>query len=86
MADIQRIPRNGLSIQQLANRIGRSTSTVKRYTSEPREVYETRAAERHARIRELRSEGLTMRAIAEQVGVTVGAVHYAIHKPEQTPE
>jgi transposase len=86
VADIQRNPRNGLSIRELADRIGRSPRTVQRYTSEPRETYESRAAERHTRIRALRAEGLSMRAIAEQVGVTVGAVHYALHKPDRTPE
>lgn len=86
MADVQRNPRNGLSIRELATRIGRSPSTIKRYTSEPRETYESRAAERHTRIRELRAEGLSMRAIAEQVGVTVGAVHYALHKTQRESE
>ena len=83
MAERQRIPRNGLTARELAERIGRSPRTVMRYTSEPRADYEQRAAERHARIRALRAEGLTMKAIAEREGVSVGTVHYALNKPER---
>lgn len=82
MADVQRLPRNGLTIRELAERIGRSPRTVKRYTSEPREVYEAKAAARHERIRELRAKGMSMRAIAAEVGVTVSTVHYALTKAE----
>lgn len=82
MADVQRLPRNGLTIRELAERIGRSPRTVKRYTSEPREAYEAKAAARHERIRELRAEGMSMRAIAAEVGVTVSTVHYALTKAE----
>jgi len=80
MAEQNRIPRNGLSIRELAERIGRSPATVARYTSEPREAYEARTAARHGRIRELRTEGLSMRAIAAELNVSVGTVHYALNK------
>lgn len=80
MAETQRIPRNGLSISELSKRIGKSPSTVARYTSEPRDVYDARVAERHKRIYELRAEGLSMRAIATEVGISVGTVHYALNK------
>lgn len=80
MSEYQKLPRNGLSIRELAERIGRSPATVARYTSEPREVYEARAAERHERIRELRKTGMSYREIAAEVGVTVGAVHYALKR------
>lgn len=82
MTEPQRIPRNGLSISELAKRIGKSPATVARYTSEPREQYEARVAERHERIRELREQGKSMRAIAAEVGVSVGAVHYALNRAE----
>jgi len=80
MAEQKRIPRNGLSIRELAERIGRSPATVARYTSEPREEYEARTAARHDRIRGLRAEGLSMRAIATELNVSVGTVHYALNK------
>lgn len=85
MAEHERIPRNGLSIRELAKRIGRSQSTVARYTSEPREVYLARVSERHQRILELREEGMTMAAIASELGITPGAVHYALNK-QKKPE
>ena len=80
MAEKQHIPRNGLSISELAKRIGKSPATVARYTSEPREQYDARVAERHERIRELRAEGLSYRAIAAELCVSVGTVHYALNK------
>lgn len=85
MAERQRIPRNGLSIRELAEKIGRSQSTVALYTSEPREVYLARVQERHQRILELREEGMTMRAIAAELEITPGAVHYALNK-QKKPE
>lgn len=75
-----RTPRNGLSIRELAERIGKSPATIKRYTSVPREDYDARVIERHTRIRELRAEGLSMRAIASELDISVGTVHYALQK------
>ncbi|MDN6554499.1 MAG: helix-turn-helix domain-containing protein [Bifidobacterium mongoliense] len=80
MTTRERLPRNGYSIAAAAKKLGVSESTVKRWTSEPREEFVARVAARHARIRELRSEGQSMRAIAAEVGVSVGTVHYALNK------
>jgi len=80
VANQQRFPRNGLSIRELSERIGRSPATVARYTSEPREQYDARVSERHERIRELRLEGMSMRAIASELDISVGTVHYALNK------
>lgn len=76
----QRIPRNGMSVSSLAKKTGYSTNTIIRWTSEPREVYLGRAADRHQKIHELREQGLSMRAIAEEIGISARAVHYALHK------
>ena len=75
-----RYPRSGRTARELAEKMGASVRTAQRWTSEPRETYEARAAARHERIHELREQGLSMRAIATEVGVTVGTVHYALHK------
>lgn len=75
-----RYPRNGKTARELAERMGCSITTAQRWTSEPRETYLDRAAQRHKRIRELRAAGMSMRAIAAEIGCTVGAVHYALHK------
>ena len=77
---MHRVPRNGLSIRELAERIGKSPATVARYTSEPREQYDARVAERHQRIRDLREDGKSMRAIAAELDISVGTVHYALNK------
>lgn len=66
--------------RELAERFGVSTRTIQRTVAQPREEYLAAAAQRRARIRSMRLEGMTMRAIAEREGITVGAVHYALHK------
>lgn len=78
-----RIPRNGKTTRELAEKIGMSPRTAQRWTSEPREVYLERATNRHEKIHELRDKGLSMRSIASELGITVGAVHYALHKENQ---
>lgn len=72
------LPRNGLSVRELAARTGVSTASITRWTSEPREVYLGRAHERQERIRRLRESGMTMRGIAAELGCSVGTVHYAL--------
>lgn len=74
----ERLPRNGLSVRELAARTGVSTASIIRWTSEPREVYLGRAEERQERIRQMRASGMTMRAIAAELGCAVGTVHYAL--------
>ena len=66
--------------REVAERLGVSERTVRNFVAQPREEYLADAAARRQRIRAMRAEGLSMRAIAEREGVTVGAVHYAIHK------
>lgn len=68
--------------RELAERFGVSKRTIQRTVAQSRDDYLAEAAARHERIRAMRAEGLTMRAIAEREGVTVGTVHYAIHKDE----
>lgn len=79
MSDFYRVPRNGRTIKEAAALTGLSERSIKRWTSEPREVYLARADEKRQRIRELRAQGLTMRAIAAEVGCTVGTVHRYVH-------
>lgn len=83
MSTRTRIPRNGYTIAEAAQKTGMSPATIKRWTSEPREEYLSAAEKRHQRIRELRAEGLSMRAIASELNVTVGTVHYALNKPQR---
>lgn len=76
---LQKIDRGGMSVRELAKKTGLSTNTIIRWTSAPREEYLSRAAERHRKVRELRAEGMTMRAIAEELGISLQTVHYAVH-------
>lgn len=69
-----RFPRNGRSIREAAELTGLSPATIRRWTSEPREVYLTRAQERRIRILELHSQGLGVRAIARELDVDPGLV------------
>jgi len=64
----------------LAEKVGVSERTIKRYIAEPRAEYDARTAARHERIRALRAEGKSMRTIAAEIGVSVGTVHYALQK------
>lgn len=75
-----RYPRNGRTARELAELAGKSVRTAQRWTSEPRELYEARASEQHERIRKLRTEGKSYRAIAAELGVSYGAVQYALTK------
>ena len=74
----RQLPRNGMSVRELASKTGVSRSSIVKWTSEPREVYMARVAERHERIRQLREQGLSYRAIAAEVGCTIGTVHNAL--------
>lgn len=69
-----RMPRKGRSIREAAELTGLSESTIRRWTSEPREVYLERAQERRQRILELHAEGLGVRAIAREIGCDPGLV------------
>lgn len=69
-----RMPRKGRSIREAAELTGLSESTIRRWTSEPREVYLARANERRARILELHAQGLGVRAIARELECNPGLV------------
>jgi transposase len=71
----ERLPRNGLSARELAERVGCTPQTIRNWTAEPREVFLARADEKRRRVRELRAKGMSMRAIAAEIGCSVGTVH-----------
>lgn len=76
----KRRPRNGRTIKEAAALTGLTEQTIKRWTSEPRETYLSRAEERHEKICALRDQGMSMRQIATDLGISVGTVHYALKK------
>lgn len=74
-----RIPRSGKTAREIAEKTGLSIRTIMEWTAEPRETYLSRAEQRRQKIRELRETGLSMRAIAAEVGCSVGTVHNALN-------
>ncbi|GAA4826480.1 helix-turn-helix domain-containing protein [Tomitella cavernea] len=62
-----------------------SVRQVQNWTSEPRLTYLSRAQERRVKIRELRATGMSMRAVAAEIGCSVGTVHNALKDTDQPP-
>lgn len=60
--------------RELAEQFGVSERTIRRHLAEPRDDYEARADERRRLIVEKRAQGMTMRAIAAELGVSLGLV------------
>ena len=79
----ERIPRNGKTAREVAEKTGLSIRTIMEWTAESRETYLSRAEQRRQKIRELRETGLSMRAIATEVGCSVGTVHNALAKDQE---
>lgn len=74
----------GLTAKEAGERVGRSARTIRRWTSEPREDFLARADEKRKRVRELRSQGLSIRAIANETGYSVGTVHRYVKEAQNT--
>lgn len=68
--------------RELADRFGVAPRTIRRVVAQPREEYLSEAQQRRKRIRELRETGLSMRAIAAEVGCSVGTVHNALRRED----
>lgn len=64
--------------RELAARLRVNERTVQSYIAQPREEYLSEAEQRRLRILEPRKTGLSMRAIATEVGRSVGTVHNAL--------
>lgn len=77
--------RRNRTSRELAQQFGVSPRTIQRAIAEPRAEYEARTRARHARIRELREQGKSYRAIAADLGISVGAVQYALNKLNKAP-
>lgn len=76
------VRRGGLKAEELGKQLGKSGRSVVRVFAEPREDYLARANVRRKRVVELRGQGMTVRAIAEEVGVSVGTVHRYIKEAD----
>lgn len=74
--------RRGQTARELADRFGVSTRTIRRTVAEERSEFLSRAQQRRMRIRELRETGMSYRAIAAEVGCSVGTVHNALRRED----
>jgi len=75
----KRVRRN-MTARELGERFDRSPRTIRRVIALSRATYEAEAAERQRLICTMREQGMTMRAIATELGISPGTVHYAIKK------
>lgn len=64
--------------REVAAQLKVSPRTVRRVIAQPRQEYLSEAKTRHELIRQLRANGLTMRAIAAEVECSVGTVYNAL--------
>ena len=74
--------RRSQTARELAERFGVSTRTITRTVAEERSEFLSRAQQRRVRIRELRETGMSYRAIAAEVGCSVGTVHNALRRED----
>ena len=74
--------RRTATARELAAKLGVSPRTVRRYVAEPRDAYDARLAARQEKIRQLREQGLSYRAIAAEVECSIGTVHNALKANE----
>ena len=70
--------RRNQTARELAAKFGVSPRTIQRAIAEPRDVYDARVLARQERIRQLREQGLSYRAIAAEVECSIGTVHNAL--------
>ena len=79
MTTRERIPRNGKTAREVAENWLVHSQHHGNGQTDPRENYLSRAEERRQKIRELRKTGLSIRAIAVEVGCSVDTVHNTIN-------
>jgi DNA-directed RNA polymerase specialized sigma24 family protein len=75
--------RNGLTQKQLAEKFNISVTTVKKYTSIDRVIYEQEASNRRKKAYKLRSCGLKYKEIADEMGITLDAVKSLLKRHKQ---
>lgn len=78
-----RVNRNGLTQKQLAEKFNISVTTVIKYTAVEREEYESKAKERRLKAYTMRSNGFSLREIAEELGCTYNAAAALVKRYKQ---
>jgi DNA-directed RNA polymerase specialized sigma24 family protein len=71
--------RRAVTAKELARRLGSSERTARRLVAEPREEFLERAESRRTHVVGLRAQGMKYREIADQMGISTGAVGRILH-------
>ena len=71
--------RRNRTARELADQFGASTRTIVRLMAEPRDEFEARARQRREHAAQMRREGKTYKEIAEDMGISTGAVGALLH-------
>ena len=77
--------RRKLTARELGERFNLSPRTIRGLIAEERTTYLARAAERHEKMRQLRAQGLSLRAIAAELGCAPSTVQRALKKDSANP-
>lgn len=75
--------RRQFTAREAAERLGVTTRTVQRLMAEPREQYLARANTKREQVANLRAEGLSVRAIAEELEISKSAAGRYVQEYEQ---
>lgn len=71
--------RRKLTAREAAEKFGASTRTIQRLFAEPRDEFLERAEVRRRQAVGLREQGMKYREIAEEMGISTGAVGRILH-------
>lgn len=66
--------------KETAELVGVHERTIRNYIAQERSEYEQEAATRRNKVAELRNQGLKWKVVAEEMGVSVGAVKALYHR------
>lgn len=75
--------RRNKTARELAERLGVTPRTVQRLMAEPRADYLARANSKRQQVAKLRATGLSVRAIAQETGISKSAVGRYVQEYEQ---
>jgi len=78
--------RRAITAEELARRLGSSERTARRLVAEPREDFLERAETRRTRVVGLGERGMKYREIAQEMGISTGAVGRILHDARKVEE
>lgn len=78
--------RRSITARELAERLGSSERTARRLIAEPRDEFLERAKVRRDRVVALRKQGMKYKDIAEEMGISTGAVGRILHDARKLEE